>query len=129
MDPRIGRNQRGQYWRAIGSWQTERSSSCRNEKLHVALGAGDRTLHNALNGPALACQPVADLAADALVEGRVAHHPAFAYFGSPDLELGLDQRHQLATGRREFERLLQHLAQRDETGVANDPAARRIDQL
>src|SRR5688572_18296105 len=92
---------------------------CRYEKLHIALGAGDRALSDTDHVPAGAFEPLPHFAAHALMQRRVTDDPALPDFLAPDLELRLDQRHQRAARLGADERHLEHFGKADEGSIAH----------
>lgn len=91
-----------------------------DEEFSVALGTLDWAFSVADHAPVRErTEPAGDAIADLGVMRGISDHAALAYAAAPDLELGLDQRHQNCTRRRERKRRWQHYLETDEARVAN----------
>src|SRR5688572_18909659 len=101
----------------------------RNQEFDIPLRAGDGAWRHPQHAPAPPLQPVRRFGADALVDGRVADHSAFADLVAIRLELRLDQRNQPASRPGKCERRVEHLGERNEAGVADDQVDRLADDV
>src|SRR5690348_17389711 len=90
-----------------------------DQKLDVTFGAADRAFDDTKNTPALRREPGGDPVADLAMQRRIAHHAAFADAVWANLELRLDQRHEIRLLLGQRQRRRQHGLEADEAGVAD----------
>ena len=114
---------------AVWIWNRPLSARRGNQKLHIALRAGDRAFNNTFDIPTAAFQPIAHFIAYARVQGGVADHAFLAHFLSPDFKLRLDQRNQLTFRCRQLQRPFKHLGKSDKTRIAHHPIAWTVDHV
>ena len=99
--------------------------SCVEQKLPVALGAGDRRRNGLDDLPAQRAHAIRDFVDRQLVRLGVAHDASLAHMLAPRLKLRLDQNHGLSERRRGSQDRLQQQRGRDERDVHRQQRDRR----
>src|SRR5271165_4020453 len=98
-----------------------------DEKLAIAVAAGNGGGRDAGNLPAERLHEISDLHADCAVNAGLAHDP-FLQRAAPSLELRLDQRYQARRKSRERERARERQLERNEANIDADEI-RRLGQI
>src|SRR3546814_14097382 len=78
---------------------SSRSIHCRDQKLDIAFGPGDRAFDKVDDVPALALQPIARLGADARVDRGIAHDALLADLMAFGIDRGFEDRKSVVRGK------------------------------